>query len=136
MHSYEVDVLTYSPSVPEGLAALWKAEVARRFPGALMLLAHGGEIDGEWVHEYHDPTDSGLGVRNWVKTIRDVQAKYPGRFIVLISCNPSHLRLPPSVTGVAYALQSVWVEPDNQLTEDRSAAPPELVGNIFEFVVQ
>jgi hypothetical protein len=132
----------------EQFATRWRAEVARRFPNAVVALCHGGTfVEGQWI----------TGVRNFnmptmpIPTlIAHLQKEYPGRPVVLLCCNPSHITL-HGYPDVWYAADSVWCVPDRSTMqadvnvlrslddlvgspEDRWAANPGVVGSIFEFV--
>lgn len=144
-----VDVL--DPSL-EVYAPMWAAEIQRRFPHSVAILCHGGDfVEGEWI------LGTNPGSRHVERTedvVRRIVAEYPDRTIVLLACNPGHLRL--NVPGVWYATDSVWCVPDRALTADmmnsgvgnltlggsllgldlpsRWQVEPGLVGSIFEFV--
>lgn len=132
----------------------WRDEIARRFPRAVGLLVHGGDfVAGQWI--------VGAGYQNWkhvtptAEVVRHYQTLYPDRTIVLLACNPGHLKL--GIPGVYYASSSVWCIPDRSLkpsmflssearattkgfefflpdTRTRWEIAPDVVGNIFEFV--
>jgi hypothetical protein len=137
-----VDVISLCDSLGE-CDKLWHTEVARRFPDAVVICGHGGDNDaGEWCvrPDRFDPLASLLsGQAAYVslplipvtKVIRDTKARFPGRQIVLVFCNPGHHRL--TEEGVAYAGDSVWIRPDRSLT-DRNNDYPGYTGNIFEFL--
>lgn len=90
----------------------WKAEIARRFHNAVGVFIHGTMLpNGEWVSltEYVDSK-----TYTPVKLlVRDYQRMYPHRTIVLVSCNPGHVRL--DVPGIYYVHSSVWCIPDRAL---------------------
>jgi hypothetical protein len=138
------------PSLEE-FAPAWQQEIGRRFPNAVGILCHGGDfIEGEWIVSAksfeHHVTMADL--------VRHYQAMYPDRTIVVLACNPGHLRM--GIPGVYYAHSSVWCVPDRALTPDqfpageamqtfdsgyeastatnRWASNPDVVGNIFEFI--
>lgn len=94
-------------------ADAWRAEVARRFPDAVVILAHGGNFAGDqWIC-------SALMFGRY-STVQDAvhfeQARYPGRTIVVLCCNPGHLKL--GIPGVYYANDSVWCIPDREATSN------------------
>lgn len=134
-----VDMVCLADSL-EWSVELWRSEIARRYPGAVGLVCHGGDM-GHWtLHPDHRrlvllPTgpipfylqDRPFPVEQEIAVLR---AKYPGRRIVLVVCNPGHYRL--NIPGVSYALESVWAVPDRSLNP-RSQQHPEDVGNVFEF---
>lgn len=110
--------------------ALWKIEVARRFPDAVIVVLHGQSLLGEWVCQnprYPDDFFKAVKVRDLVAEVR---AEYPDRIIVLICCNPGHHVL--NIPGVYHAIDSVWFTPDEYNTENRGDIP--VVGNIYEFI--
>lgn len=152
-------------------APLWQKEIGRRFSNAVGVLCHGGEfIEDEWI--VGSPT-YGRSAQTADSLVAHFQAKYPGRTIVLLACNPGHLHL--HVKGVYHATDSVWCVPDRENgkagqdlaklgernddkrglpdddgdqtpTEERGHPAPEIkinrsdlepnvVGNIFEFVL-
>jgi hypothetical protein len=132
------------PSLDQ-FAVAWQREVARRFPSAVAILAHGGDLEqGRWIVKSND---------KHLETADDVAARYqklyPGRVIVLLCCNPGHIKL--HVAGVYHFSSSVWCVPDrdtgkNELSEQidldgkhatsevesRWAGSPEDSGNIYE----
>jgi hypothetical protein len=150
-----VIVETLDPSL-DRYAEMWKTEISRRFSNAVAVFVHGGNrIEGEWQ------VNAGLG--GHASTARDIvrhfQSVYPDRTVVLISCNPGHLKL--GVPGVYYAKSDVWLIPDRQTDATTNAETgtfdlpfpfpipfvtepetrhtrwelnPEAVGSIFEFV--
>jgi hypothetical protein len=94
-------------------APMWQKEIARRFPDAVGVLCHGGEfVAGQWI----------VSAKAYGRdlTAQDItrfeQARYPGRVIVLLCCNPGHLDL--GISGVYFSLDSVWCVPDRSLTPD------------------
>lgn len=94
-------------------APMWQKEIARRFPDAVGVLCHGGEfVDGQWIVSAkaygRDLTAQDIA--------RFAQAHYPGRVIVLLCCNPGHLKL--GIPGVYHADDSVWCVPDRALTPE------------------
>lgn len=101
-----VDVL--DPTL-EGFAPAWHDEIARRFPtNTVGVLCHGGEfIDGEWIALESRMPEHLIRVTDLVAKER---AKFPGRTIVLLCCNPGHIELHAS--NVFYAQSSVWCIPD------------------------
>lgn len=153
-----VDIECLDRSI-EPYAEMWRLEISRRFPDALGVIVHGGDfVEGHWI--------VGTAWQNWkhVTPIEEVithyEHIYPGRVIVLVSCNPGHVRL-TSHPGVYYALDSVWVYPDRQMDkagaagqklntldktmwnillgdeskqQSRSEMFPGYVGSIFEFI--
>lgn len=145
-------------------SALWSREISRRFPHAVGILVHGGDfVPGQWIvgsdptHEHVEPVQD---------VVRRIQARYPDRTVVLVSCNPGHLKL--GIPGVYYGTDSIWCVPDRELTadyfstardkidwyghalqEDPGVFPfgnapqrtrwqdePTILGNIFEFTVE
>lgn len=135
------DVL--DPSLDE-YAPLWQAEVGRRFHNAIFVMCHGGDIlNGEWLCLPYGGPGGGWPI---TKLIAIEQEKYPGRTLVILSCNPKHDAL-HGYPNVYYAPSSVWCAPDRavidgqtmmigeRLTLDgRSSNDPEDCGNIFEFL--
>lgn len=108
----------------EMYAVGWQKEIARRVPNAVGVLCHGGDFEqGRWIVA----SDS-----KHIQTARDVVLKYkdmyPGRTIVLLSCNPGHIKL--GVPGVLYAHSSVWCVPDRELKPSMSDA--ERMAKLFD----
>ena len=92
-------------------AAGWQKEIARRFPDAVGVLCHGRSfIHNEWI----------VSAQSFghLSTAQDVvayeKARYPGKVIVLLCCNPDHLDL--GISGVYFARDSVWCIPDRAMT--------------------
>ena len=107
-----VTVEVMDPSL-QGYAEAWRAEVSRRFPDAVVILAHGGNFAGDqWIcsalmfGRYSTVQDA----------VRFEQARYPGRTIVVLCCNPGHLKL--GIPGVFYSNDSVWCVPDRAAQSD------------------
>jgi hypothetical protein len=145
-------------------APMWQREIGRRFPYAVGILVHGGDfVPGQWIAG-SDPTHE--HVEPMQQVVHRIQARYPDRTVVLVSCNPGHLKL--GIPGVYYGTDSIWCVPDRELTaeyfstarekiewyghplqEDPYSLPfgnapahtrwqddPTVLGNIFEFVVE
>jgi len=97
---------------------MWATEVARRFPNSVVLLLHGGnKTPDEWYVE--DSPNAGYGrtctpVEIFLAKERE---EYPGRTLVLISCNPLHLAL-HGFANVWYSPDETWVVPDRALTKE------------------
>jgi hypothetical protein len=86
---------------------MWQTEIGRRFHNVVGVMVHGGNhLEGVW-------DTSAISLGRWV-TVNDVVAKakerFPGRTVVLISCNPGHRKL--GIPGVYYAHSNVWLVPD------------------------
>lgn len=127
-----IDIVLLSQSM-NGLAQLWEPEVARRYPGAVMLVCHGSDTNGDWyMHPDvdHGATGEDAPARLVKEEVLKAQIRFPGRMIVLICCNPGGYDL--DLPLVAYAKSSVWVIPDRNMLP-RVRENPEYVGNIFEF---
>lgn len=160
--SPDVIMRVLDPTLEDGVQ-LWQAEIGRRFHNAVGIVVHGGDfVQGEWIVEGNYA--SGNHVRSVTDVVREAQALFPDRTIVLVSCNPGHIKL--GIAGVYYAMSSVWVVPDRDVTpdvgherlmatignedclgNDESGSPstgapepsrwqqfPDDAGNIFEFV--
>lgn len=129
-------------------SVMWQKEISRRFPNAVAILCHGGSFqEGEWV------VKAPYGEHQIMKAteiVKHYQALYPNRTIVLLACNPGHLKL--GIPNVYYSHSSVWCVPDRQVmsnsemqfmkldgtlapgsAQDRSDVDPDVVGNIWEF---
>jgi hypothetical protein len=148
---------TLDPSL-EQYEAMWEREISRRFDNAVGILVHGGDfVEGQWIVGAHIRRDK--HVTPIQKIIADVKEKHPGRTIVVLACNPGHLKL--GIPGVYYAHSSVWCIPDRELRPEMFQAAearrtlgsiviiptgfrtlhqptrweemPDIVGNIFEF---
>jgi hypothetical protein len=95
-------------------AEYWRAEIDRRFDGAVGVLVHGGDlVKGQWVvkaslFEGHLMPAEEL--------VRQMKQRYPDRTIVLLACNPGHIRL--EEPGVYYFVSNVWCVPDRAITPD------------------
>ena len=128
-------------------SVLWQKEIGRRFPIAVAILCHGGSIqEGEWVVKAPYGEHPVMKAADLVK---HYQVLYPNRQIVLLACNPSHLKL--GIPGVYYSNSSVWCVPDRDIInnqtaqylkmdgteiekrDNRSDIDPDTVGDIFEF---
>lgn len=127
-------------------APAWQAEAGRRFDHAVIVLCHGGNFIGnEWIV---NATAYGR-----YTTAQDVarfeKAKYPGRTIILLCCNPGHLDL--GISGVYFFGDSVWCLPDRAIGDNpqdarlkldtgydpamsRWSEEPGICGNIFEAI--
>ena len=140
-----VDVQVLDPSL-EGYAAAWRTEVARRFPDAVVLLMHGGNFVGDqWIC-----TAKSFAMYTTVpEVIAYEQAKFPGRTIVVLACNPGHIHL-HGFPNVYIAYDSVYCVPDRAVGDNpenalelldsgydpalsRWSADPNVYGNIYEF---
>lgn len=112
----------------------WKEETARRFPNALIFAAHGGTAAGKWICQNPDDPTSLKNAFMVHDIALSLHQAYPDRVIVLIVCNPDHLKC--GVPGVYYAQANVWVTPDKHANckDLNHLMYPEAVGNIFEFV--
>lgn len=141
----------------EPFASMWQAEIGRRFPDAVGVLVHGGDfVEGQWI--VGDWTyRSDRHVRLATDVVKEAEAMYPGRTVVLLACNPGHLDL--GIPGVYYAHSSVWCVPDRdtasvlpeiarqqilfgqraksegkkELDRGRWVQDSDVIGNIFEF---
>jgi len=142
-HGVVMEVL--DPSLAR-FAPLWQKEIARRFPYAVGVLCHGGNFVGDqWIVS---ATSYGRNL-----TAQDIanyeKARYPGRVIVMLCCNPGHLDL--GISGVYFATDSVWCVPDRALAENLEAGDrlldsglepplnrwdenPGVVGNVYEMI--
>lgn len=128
----------------QGNDAAWERQIEKVYPAAVVVFAHGGDVDGQWaLHPDHfAKNEEGEVELVWDKVIlvHDEIAKlhhmYPGRTIVLISCNPSH-HLLHGEHGVVYADREVWVTPDSDAPHLRlEMNPDDGVGDIHEFIHQ
>lgn len=145
INTYQASANTPQPQVAmevldpslEQYAVAWQAEIGRRFTNAVGVLAHGGDLEeGRWVIKSdHKRLETADGV------VAHYQKLYPGRTIVLLSCNPGHLKL--NIPGVYHFHSSVWCVPDRAVGNDpiadvaklgtsRWQGDPEVEGNIFE----
>lgn len=145
----QVDVFCMDATL-ERFSAAWRVEVGRRFPDAIVLLCHGGELsNGEWLVK---APAFDLPLMTAEHLVEHFQVKFPGRPVVLLACNPGHLHL--HVPGVWHARNSVWCVPDRAIGGSDAAchlemdgkmtasfgsgtrwdAAPDVTGNVFEFV--
>lgn len=123
--------------------AAWSRDIEARYPGACVVLSHGGDnSDGVWccLHDSLALVDGEVHTV-WtdsvpmVDQIRDIQRWYPGRWVVVLSCNPNHHFL-KGVHHVVYADREVWVIPDSAISPLRGVvAPEEAAGNLDQFIV-
>lgn len=116
------------------ISTLWEDETVRRFPNALIYASHGTNCGGKWICQNPDNPTS-LADAFYVHDLAlSLRQQYPDRIIVLVICNPGHLKV--GVPGVYYAKDDVLVEPDAQNTRCYVLhfLHPGCVGNIFEFV--
>lgn len=105
----------------------WKAEVARRFPDAVIVFCHGYDKNRVWTaHPLNDTPE-----RPVAELALELRNSFPDRPIVLITCNPGHHAL--GIRGVYHAVDTVWMMPDKNQAIPLPFLPPEGVGNIFEF---
>jgi hypothetical protein len=143
-----IQMIVLDPSL-EQYRVMWEHEVARRFPDAIVIMAHGGDLTGEWIIK--SPNNDHI-LQKMSDLVKHYQTEYPNRQLVIVSCNPSHLRL--GIKGVYYAPDSVWCCPDRVVmshqdaqyftlngekvaeTGDRSEAEPDFVGSVFEFICE
>lgn len=92
----------------QGFANNWRTEVARRFPDAVVVLCHGGTFnEGVWLTKAQDYELPTMDVDQLAQHYRDL---FPTRPIVLLCCNPGHLRC--HVRGVWHFMDSVFCVPD------------------------
>ncbi len=134
-------------------AVMWQNEVHRRFSNAVILVAHGQDINGEFYCFPNGTLEGGIRV---VDEIKVLQAEYAGRTICFLACNPQHIVL-HGYPNVYYSSSETWVIPDRdvldagvseeQLTakmqddeggpvapENRWAESPDVTGNVFEML--
>lgn len=133
LSDYAVRVINLCDSF-DPYIAMWKTEVARRFPGAVMICGHGSKraSDGEWTitPDTDFPfigtvTGNPVTVRAMIEVAKE---QYPGRLVVVLSCNPGHVKL--DIPGVAYPNESFWLVPDKNLPRNVGT---DNVANVFEF---
>ena len=112
----------------EQFAPMWQQEISRRFPNAVGVLVHGGDfVEGSWVigdWQYR----SGQHVRPVSAVVQEAQAMYPNRTIVLLACNPGHLKL--NIPNVYYAPASVFCVPD-RFTDSVQVTPEMLTRTLL-----
>lgn len=121
----------------------WEREIQKRFPGAVVVFSHGGDNEeGEWclcpdsvaVVDGQARREHGDRIRVKDKVL-EIQRWYPGRWVVVIACNPEHHFL-HGVHHVVYADRNVWIDPDAYSPAARAiVAPDEAAGNINQFIV-
>jgi hypothetical protein len=128
-HGVQVESPLTDFYVPQSMA-YWQVEIARRFPDAYAVAVHGGDIAGQWLVQ--DP-DNIAKLISAADLAHRLQARFPGRVIVLLSCNPGHYNL--GIRGVYHAMDSVWFVPDKDAdnTQEGRQAERVIVGNIYEF---
>lgn len=136
--SPDITVVQWAESIPAFQVAAWKLETSRRYPNAVLVICHGEDVGGVW--SFFPDKVSTVGPVSWItplptfpvtEGIAKLKRQYPGRRIVLMTCNPHHHRL--TIPGVSYSLDSVFLLPDRLLSM-RSLLEPTDVGNVFEFV--
>lgn len=106
----------------------WQAEIGRRFPNAVGLLMHGGNaVEDEWIVSASVKPGHASRVK---EIVEKYQARHPGRVVVLLACNPGHLKL--GLPGVYYFTDSVWCLPDRSLkpSTESSKATQVISGEI------
>lgn len=97
------------PSIPTELSNLWAKEAQRRFHNAVVIEMHGGlDLPNTWCC-----VDNGH-MRFVDDVVREDRAKYPNRTLILVSCNPEHIRL-SGFPNVFYFTRSVWIVPDRNI---------------------
>lgn len=144
--------------LPPGIESMWQVEIGRRFNNAVGIIVHGGDFEqGRWI--VGSSRQPWKHVETAAEVVQRYQELYPYRTIVLVSCNPGHLKL--GVPGVFYATSDVWMVPDRAVTANdlmsrqllrpdylpegfpfapaqpvrtRWELSPDSVGSIFEFV--
>lgn len=130
--AHRVDVIVLDRSLEE-YAEAWRTEVARRFPDAVVVFAHGTEFPEKlWICKVPNFGSEAITADQLAQYYKD---KFPGRTIVLLACNGGHLHL--HVHGVWHATDDVWLIPDRAVPEEqvgRSLKDAGAVGSIFEFV--
>jgi hypothetical protein len=90
------------------IAPTWQHEIARRFPNAVGVFVHGNNyVEDEWI------ASTALHATPEVKLARKYKRLFPGRTIVILSCNPGHLKL--GEPDVYYAMSNIWLIPDREL---------------------
>lgn len=141
-----VNVQVLDPSLQK-FAEPWRMEVSRRFPDALVILVHGGDlVQGEWL--------CSSKVFNHYALVTDVLRHYreldPQRTIVFLGCNTGAIHL-HGFPNVFYSLAPVWCLPDRAIGQDigdallkldsgfdpavnRWGLDPLVTGNVFELV--
>lgn len=131
-----VDVIVLSHEMDGSAVEEWKAEALRRFEDPVIVLCHGGPMIGsdQWSI-YPDAPSAPMPVETLARLLRTA---FPGRPIVLMSCNALGSEL-HGLPGVYYAKHEVWIHPDQPGSDDpsyreRDEAEPQVVGSIFEFV--
>jgi len=102
----------------------WVRETHRRYPNALIIMAHGFNYQEEWWCEY-----TGLRLIRVTDLVKLTRKQYPVRRIVLVICNPGGYTL--TLSNVSYSLENVWVMPDRAI-HPRSTITPNSSGNIYE----
>lgn len=141
----DVIMVTLDPSLTRFEEA-WRVEIGRKFHNAVAILVHGGDfLPGEWIVG----SQPGSGhVELATDVVKRVQAQYPGRTVILLACNPGHIKL--GIPGVYYATSSVWCIPDRNITDENAESrdaqeilgpsrwqmAPDVLGNIYEFVAE
>ncbi len=81
-------------------APAWEREAAKRFDRPVLLIVHGYSWSGQWaIYPDAGPSMSVEGVARLLKKL------YPGRPIVVLSCNPAGVGL--KLHGVYYARKIV-----------------------------
>jgi hypothetical protein len=121
----------------------WDQAIEPRFPGAVVVFCHGGDVNGEWcLHPDHWEAEGNDAVRvadppiPVEAEVLVLQKKYPGRWIVLITCNPSHHFLSPSIHHVVYSLTLTWVDPDSIAAPTRHVVAPDMAaGSVNQMIV-
>lgn len=135
------DVIVNLDEIFIGNVPGWIQEIDKVYPGSVIVFAHGGDVNGEWVlHPDHFAIgeDGEAGIV-WDTTITvhheiaEIHKYYPGRLIVLVSCNPNH-HLLHGEHGVVYADRDVFTSPDSAAPKIRPiVSADEALGDIHQF---
>lgn len=140
-----IDYVLLSESIAP-FVDMWRDEVSRRYSNAVVVFVHGDDRQGQWVviPDVIEPADGLLAAMGFHEQVRhldarpirqvinDVKARFPGRHIVMVTCNPGRYRL-DDVDGVSYSLDNIWLVPDRYLHE-RTTMDPDTDGNVFELL--
>ena len=121
----------------------WENLIASRFPDAIVIVGHGGDIFGQWAifptpgdDPDTDPVFSNCPVsEEWL--CRCLRAEYGvTRPIVILSCDPGHYKI-TDIPNCYQATDSVWITPDafDDPTERymRHLFEPGVVGSLDDF---
>lgn len=130
---------THAPSPPpagyvcwsDDLAAyvpMWQHEAEQRFVDPVVFICHGGDFHGHWGF-YADHPNRTVFAEPVIQTLCSA---YPGRPIVVVSCNEEGYSLRAPRHGVYYATKLVYMFPPDHVLG--MFCPSRCTNDVFSFV--